>query len=123
MCRAVRVTGPGFFGKALAELGATQDASKRGEFAPFAEDALQWNQALEPLQAGQNHPVLVTFSALRNCSRSDNPHEALMATLRVGRNQRNAMKTSAEDCWLGGVVAGRNASGNWVIGYWSEPLR
>jgi hypothetical protein len=46
---------------------------KRGEFAPFADDALQWNQALESLQAGQVHPVLLTFNESRIGSQFDYP--------------------------------------------------
>jgi hypothetical protein len=78
---------------------------KRGEFAPFAEDALQWNQALEPLQAGQVHPVLLTFSASRNCSRSDYPARGADDDSEGGRKPAQRHENKGEDCSPGGVMA------------------
>jgi hypothetical protein len=89
---------------------------KRGEFAPFREDALQWNQALESLQAGQIHPVLLTFGESKNCSQSDYPAQGADGYSMGGQEPAQRHENRGEDCSLGEVTAGRGPFGNWVIG-------
>ena|SRR5208283_1977682 len=68
---------------------------------------LQWNQALEFLQAGQIHPVLLTFSASRNCSQSDYPARGADDDSENGHEPAQRHKNKGED-FPRGCVIGEN---------------
>ena len=90
---------------------------KRGDFAPFREDALQWNQALESVQAGRIHPVLLTFSESRNCSQSDYPARGDADDSAGGQEAAQRHENKGEDSSLHDVNGGQGAYESWVIGY------